>query len=61
MIGVPNRLMYLWKRRTNESQIFTAIRLTPEAGVQSMASEVRGYTNKNTQNVSVILKKINQF
>lgn len=61
MIGVPNRLMYLWKRRGDESLIFTAIRLTPEAGLQSMASELRGYTNKNTQNVSVILKKINQF
>ena len=54
MIGIPNRVMYLWKNTNKPEEIFTSVRLTPEAGFRSMATEIKGYTTKEAQNVSEI-------
>ena len=54
MRGIPTRLMYLWKKNDAPEEIFTSVRLTTEAGFRSMTSEIKGYTTKDTQNVSKI-------
>ena len=54
MIGIPTRVMYLWKRRDAPEECFTSVRLTPEAGFHSITSEIKGYTSREVQNVSEI-------
>ena len=42
------------EKKDTPKEIFTSVRLTPEAGFRSMTSDIKGYTTKEAQNVSEI-------
>ena len=42
------------EKKDTPKEIFTSVRLTPEAGFRSMTSDIKGDTTKEAQNVSEI-------